>query len=108
MPSACEPRIGRTLTGRKDDEVRRRSDGEVAEEALMAIEEERIERRLGYPQSCIQSAWTSDLAEVEALAERLRLELMLSRLDPATKAFYRAAAHFLDEALDQLHEKAGA
>lgn len=74
----------------------------------MTIEEERIERRLGYLQSFIRSAWTSDLAEVEALAERLRLELMLSRLDPATKAFYRAAAHFLDEALDQLHEKEGA
>ena len=74
----------------------------------MTIEEERIERRLEYLQSFIQSAWTSDLAEVEALAERLRLELMLSRLDPVTKAFYRAAAHFLDEALDQLHEKQGA
>ena len=73
----------------------------------MAVEEERIERRLGYLQSFIQSAWTSDLAEVEALAERLRIELMISRFDPATKAFYRAAAHFLDETLEQLHDKEG-
>jgi hypothetical protein len=67
----------------------------------MAINEERMERRRDYLRAFVQSAWTSELAEVDALAEQLRVELMIGRSDAALKAFYRAAARYLETAAKQ-------
>jgi hypothetical protein len=69
----------------------------------MSIDEERVDRRFGYLRSFMDSAWHGDLAEVEALIERIRVELMIGECDHATKAFYRAAVHCLEEVAAQRH-----
>lgn len=73
----------------------------------MTISEERVDRRLGYLRSFMESAWSAELSEAEALLERVRVELMLGRMDAATKQLYRAAVHYLEEAVEHRHEKEG-
>jgi hypothetical protein len=73
----------------------------------VSIDEERVDRRLGYLRSFMQSAWRAELPEAEALLERIRVELMLNRVDAATKQFYRAAARCLEDAVARRRESAG-
>ena len=73
----------------------------------MTIDEERVDRRLGYLRSFMQSAWSAELTETEALLERIRVELMLGSLEPGAKQLYRAAVHYLEEAVERRHEKEG-
>jgi hypothetical protein len=74
---------------------------------MTTIEEERVERRFNYLRSFMQSASAAELAELEALAERIRVELMIGGVDPAAKPLYRAAAHYLEDAAERRHEKEG-
>lgn len=73
----------------------------------MPIDEERIDRRFGYLRSFVDSAWNSEVAEAEALIERIRVELMLGRCDASTKAFYRAAVHCLEDVVERRHASEG-
>lgn len=66
----------------------------------MTIDEERVDRRLGYLRSFMQSAWNAELPEAEALLERIRVELMLDRIDASTRRLYRAAARYLEDAVE--------
>jgi len=63
----------------------------------MSIDEERVDRRLGYLRSFMGSAWNADLDELEALIERIRLELMLGRCDRSAEMLYRAAVRALED-----------
>lgn len=76
---------------------------ETAPGDAMTIDEERVDRRFGYLRSFLDSAWNSDLAEAEALIERIRVELMLAECDHASKAFYRAAVHCLEDVVERRH-----
>jgi hypothetical protein len=60
--------------------------------STLTLDEARVDRRLGYPRSFMQSAWSADLSEPEALLEYIRAELMLDRADGEAKQLCRAAA----------------
>ena len=70
-------------------------------------DEERVDRRFGYLRSFMQSAWSAELPEAEALLERIRLELTLNRVDAATRHIYRAAARYLEDAVERRRDAAG-
>ena len=69
----------------------------------MAVDQERIERDLAYLKSFMSCAWHRDLEEVEALVERLRLDLMLNKQDAPARHLYNAAVHFLEDAVEHRH-----
>jgi len=71
----------------------------------MSIDEERVDRRMGYLRSFVDSAWNAELGEVEALVERIRVELMLGRCDHATEGLYRAAVRCLEDVAERRRKR---
>ena len=72
------------------------------------IDEQRVEAAFKSVQASRASAWNLSVEEVAALAERVRLEIMLERgMRRARKRWYRAYADFLDEVVEERLAKEG-
>ena len=72
------------------------------------IDEQRVEAAFKSVQASRASAWNLSVEEVAALAERVRLEIMLERgMRRARKRWYRADADFLDEVVEERLAKEG-
>ncbi|MEP4378152.1 MAG: hypothetical protein ABJ215_05205 [Alphaproteobacteria bacterium] len=72
------------------------------------IDEERVEAAFKSIRAARASAWNLSVDEVAALAERVRLEIMLERgMRRARKRWYRAYADFLDDVVEERLEKEG-
>jgi len=72
------------------------------------INEERVEAAFNSVREARARAWSMPIQEVGALAERVRLEIILERgMRRARKRWYRAYADFLDEVVEERLEKDG-
>ncbi|MBM3491945.1 MAG: hypothetical protein FJX68_16185 [Alphaproteobacteria bacterium] len=74
---------------------------------MSGVDDAKIERQFDYLQRFVASAWSDSLVEIEALGERIRVEVILAHTDHPTRAFYRAAAHYLEDVLEQRYESEG-
>lgn len=79
---------------------RSRKDPEVPpiDEALVDRDLEMIERVMRFP-------WHRDLKHVEALTERLRVELIVRELRGSQKQLYRAIIDRFEDVLEERYEK---
>lgn len=78
----------------------------MSEENERFVDEKAVERDYGFLKSFVGSAWNSPLTEVEALVERIRIDLMLeTQVSRARKALYREAIDYLEHVLERRYEK---
>ena len=76
------------------------------EESKREVNDAAVEKDYGYLKGFIGAAWNSPLTEVEALVERIRIDLMLETvMTRARKALYREAIDYLESVLDRRYEK---
>lgn len=72
------------------------------------IDEARVERAFNAVADARANAWNLSIDEVAALAERMRLEIMLDRsMRRSRKHWYRAYADFLDDVVEDRLKKDG-
>lgn len=71
------------------------------------VDEERVEADFESFAKLTRLAWSRDLAHVEALIERLRVEVIMAPMQRGRKQLYRAAIDYFDDVLDERYEKAG-
>ena len=74
---------------------------------MSGVDDAKIERQFDYLQRFVASAWSDSLVEIEALGERIRVEVILAHADHPTRAFYRATAHYLEDVLEQRYANEG-
>ena len=71
------------------------------------VNEERVDRAFELLNRSRSAASTLSIAEVSALAERVRLEIILDKsMSGARKRWYRAYSDYLDEAVEERMDKA--
>lgn len=72
------------------------------------IDEERVEAAFRSVSAARSSAWSMSIDEVAALAERVRMEIMLEHgMRKSRKRWYRAYADFLDDVVEERMAKEG-
>jgi len=72
------------------------------------INEERVDAAFEHVSKLRGTAWTLPLAEVAALSERIRVEIILDKtMRGARKRWYRAYSDYLDEVVEERMEKEG-
>ena len=72
------------------------------------IDDARVEAAFKSVTAARASAWSMSIDEVAALAERVRMEIMLERgMRKSRKRWYRAYADFLDDVVEERLEKDG-
>jgi hypothetical protein len=70
------------------------------------VDNERVEHGFQELEKLRRLAWALPLTEAAALAERIRVELMIDKkLRGTTKRFYHAYADFLDEIVEERSEQ---
>lgn len=69
-----------------------------------AVNEEQVEQDFELLNRFTRSAWQRPLPHVEALINRIRVELMVAELTRRRKALYRAAVDFLEDAVEERYE----
>jgi len=72
------------------------------------VDEARVENAFENVQKLRRSAWNLSIAETAALAERVRIELLLDKtMSRSQKRWYRAFSDFLDDVVDVRLEREG-
>lgn len=74
----------------------------------MSIDEAHVEREAQLLRAFVSVGRNGEPPVVQAVIERLRLDLMLGAHDGAAKRLYRAAVDYLEEAIEQRPEAANA
>jgi hypothetical protein len=70
------------------------------------VDNERVERGYQELEKLRRLAWSLPLADAAALAERVRVELMIDKkLRRSTKRFYHAYSDYLDEIVEERAEQ---
>jgi dGTP triphosphohydrolase len=69
------------------------------------VNEQNVERDFELLKRFTQCAWQRDLAHVEALIDRIRVEMMIEPLTRRRKAYYRAVIDFLEDVVEERYEK---
>ena len=70
------------------------------------VDEQKVEQDLESLERFCRTAWQSDLQNVEALIERLQVEMIVQRYPRRKKAIYRAVIDYMEDVLDRRYEKA--
>jgi hypothetical protein len=72
------------------------------------INEERIDAAFEAVEKLRRSAWNLAVAEVAALSERVRVEIMIDKsMIGSQKRWYRAFSDYLDDVVEERMEKEG-
>ena len=69
------------------------------------VDERKVEQDLEMLERFCRTAWQSDLQNVEALIERLQVEMIVQRYPRRKKAIYRAVIDYMEDVLERRYEK---
>jgi hypothetical protein len=70
-----------------------------------AVNDTHVEQDFEHLQQLAAKAWMRPLPEVQALAERIRVELLVRKPERKTSAFYHAAIHYFEDVADLRHDR---
>ena len=69
------------------------------------VDEKRVDRDVEMVEQLSRLAWQRDLANVEALIERLRVEMIVKDYRGSQKRFHRAVIDRFEDVLEERYEK---
>jgi len=70
-----------------------------------SVNEQQVEQDFELLKRFTRCAWQRKLPNVEALIDRIRVELLVAELTKRRRALYRAAVDFLEDAVEERYEK---
>lgn len=68
------------------------------------IREEKVEQDIALLERVCQTAWQRDIATVEGLVERMRVELIIKTFPRRKRAVYHALIEYMEDVLEQRYE----
>jgi len=71
----------------------------------MDLDEPHIEKQFKQLKHFADGVWHTDLTNVEAIVERIRLELIIEQVRNPRKTFYRAVIDYLEDVVDERYKK---
>ena len=69
------------------------------------IREQRVDEHFSLLARFIGNARLNDVSHVQAVIERIQVEMMIGRVSGRRKRFYRAAIEYLEDIVEERHEK---
>ncbi len=74
---------------------------------MPTIEDEKVEQEFAHLQRFVSEASCCDLSNLQALVERIRVEIMVAKPKRATRMFYRAVIDYLEDVLEHRYAAEG-